>query len=52
VFVSDDLVHWEPKGECFTDARGGAWAPDVFHNAKGDGRLYLYYSVNKPAAAS
>src|SRR6185295_226528 len=36
VFVSDDLVHWEQKPKCFTDARGGAWAPDVFHDSKGD----------------
>ena len=48
VFVSDDLVHWEQKRGCYTDPRGGAWAPDVFHHAKGDGRLYLYYSVDKP----
>lgn len=48
VFVSDDLVHWEMKGKCYTDARGGVWAPDVFHNAKGDGKFYLYYSVDKP----
>ncbi|MGQ9649268.1 MAG: glycoside hydrolase family 43 protein [Phycisphaerae bacterium] len=48
VFVSDDLVHWEQKGKCYTDPRGGAWAPDVFHHTKGDGKFYLYYSVNKP----
>ncbi len=48
VFVSDDLVHWEPKGKCYTDRRGGVWAPDVFHNEKGDGKFYLYYSVNNP----
>ena len=47
VFVSDDLVHWEAKGKCFEDARGGAWAPDVFHN-KADNRFYLYYTVDKP----
>jgi beta-xylosidase len=46
VFVSDDLVHWEKKGKCFTDPRGGAWAPDVFHNVKGDGEFYLYYTLN------
>jgi beta-xylosidase len=48
VFVSDDLVHWERKAKCFTDPRGGAWAPDVFHDQKGDGNFYLYYTVNKP----
>src|SRR5688572_21297907 len=32
VFVSDDLVRWEQKPKCFTDQRGGAWAPDVFHH--------------------
>lgn len=48
VFVSDDLVHWEQKPKCFTDPRGGAWAPDVFHHTKGDGKFYLYYTVNRP----
>lgn len=48
VFVSDDLVRWERKGKCFTDPRGGAWAPDVFHHEKGDGKFYLYYTVNRP----
>jgi beta-xylosidase len=48
VFVSDDLVRWEQKPKCFTDSRGGAWAPDVFHHAKGDGKFYLYYTVNRP----
>ena len=47
VFVSDDLVHWEQKPKCFTDARGGAWAPDIFHYRRGDGKFYLYYTVNK-----
>jgi xylan 1,4-beta-xylosidase len=48
VFVSEDLVHWEQKPKCFTDPRGGVWAPDVFHHKKGDGKFYLYYTVNKP----
>ena len=48
VFVSDDLVHWEQKPKCFTDPRGGAWAPDVFHHKNGDGKFYLYYTVNRP----
>src|SRR5215831_9688463 len=30
VFVSDDLVHWERKPKCYSDRRGGVWAPDVF----------------------
>lgn len=49
VFVSDDLVHWEQKPKCFTDPRGGMWAPDVFHHAKGDGKFYLYYTMNRLA---
>jgi len=48
VFVSDDLVHWERRSKCFTDKRGGVWAPDVFHDAKGGGAFYLYYTVNRP----
>lgn len=44
VFVSDDLVHWERKGRAFDDPRGGDWAPDVFHNQRGDGKFYLYYT--------
>lgn len=48
VFVSADLVHWEQKPKCFVDPRGGAWAPDVFHNKRGDGKFYLYYTVDKP----
>jgi beta-xylosidase len=46
VFVSDDLVHWEPKGRAFDDPRRGAWAPDVFHNRRGDKKFYLYYTDN------
>lgn len=49
VWVSDDLVHWEGRPKCYTDPRGGAWAPDVFHHARGDGRFYLYYTVNRAA---
>lgn len=48
VFVSDDLVHWEKKPKCFTDPRGGAWAPDVFHHTRGDNRFYLYYTLDNP----
>ena len=48
-FTSEDLVHWTPRGKCYTDQRGGVWAPDVFHHEHGDGRFYLYYSVDDPA---
>ena len=48
VFVSDDLVHWERKARVFEDPRGGDWAPEVFHNRRGDGRFYLYYTDNIP----
>ena len=49
-FVSDDLVHWELKGRVFDDPRGGDWAPEVFHNRRGDGKFYLYYTDNAPEA--
>ena len=49
VLTSKDLVHWEEQGSAFDDPRGGAWAPDVFHNVKGDGKFYLYYTDNAPA---
>jgi xylan 1,4-beta-xylosidase len=45
-YASKDLVHWELKGRAFDDPRGGAWAPDVFHNVRGDGKFYLYYTDN------
>lgn len=45
VFISTDLVNWEHKGKCFEDERGGAWAPDVFHDSNGDGKFYLYYTL-------
>ena len=48
VFVSDDLVHWERKARVFSDPRGGDWAPEVFHNQRGDGKFYLYYTDNMP----
>lgn len=47
VFVSDDLVHWEQKPKVFTDRRGGVWAPDIWYNAKGDKKFYLYYTVGR-----
>jgi beta-xylosidase len=48
VFVSNDLVHWERKARAFRDPRGGDWAPEVFHNQRGDGKFYLYYTDNMP----
>ena len=48
VFVSQDLVHWERKPKCFTDSRGGLWAPDVFHDARKSKQFYLYYTANNP----
>ena len=49
VFVSDDLVNWENRGRVFTAQKGGAWAPDVFHHKRGDGKFYLYYTDDDPA---
>src|SRR5436853_7569425 len=46
VFASDDLVNWRRQGWAFEDPRGGAWAPDVFHD-KRDGKFYLYYPDSK-----
>lgn len=46
--TSKDLVHWEPRGSVFDDSRRGAWAPDVFHDKRGDGRFYLYYTDTDP----
>jgi len=48
VFVSDDLVHWERKARAFKDPLGGDWAPEVFHNKRGDGKFYLYYTDTMP----
>ncbi len=45
-FTSTNLVDWENKGLAFADDRGGVWAPDLFHNQKGDGKFYLYYTDN------
>lgn len=50
VYVSDDLVRWTNAGRAFDDPRGGAWAPDVFHHRRGDGKFYLYYTDNVPDA--
>ncbi len=48
VFVSSDLVHWVCKARAFKDPRGGDWAPEVFHNTRGDGKFYLYYTDDLP----
>ena len=48
VLVSDDLIHWQRKPKCFVDERGGAWAPDVFHHLHGDGKFYLYFTLDNP----
>jgi xylan 1,4-beta-xylosidase len=48
VYVSTDLVNWKNEGLAFNDPRGGAWAPDLFHCARGDGKFYLYYTDNNP----
>ncbi|MCC7493632.1 MAG: family 43 glycosylhydrolase [Fimbriimonadaceae bacterium] len=47
VFVSDDLVSWQQHPKCYTDPRGGAWAPEVLRWSR-DGKFYLYYTVNHP----
>ena len=41
-WTSTDLVNWKPRGSVFKAPYGGAWAPDVFHNKRGDGKFYLY----------
>src|SRR5207249_400673 len=51
-FISEDLVHWIPKGLVFDDPRRGDWAPDVFHNKRGDKKFYLYYTDNLTAGTS
>lgn len=48
VFTSPDLVHWTHRGKCFMAPQANAWAPDVFHHAQGDGKFYLYYTVDAP----
>ncbi len=49
-WTSTDLVNWKPRGSVFKAPHGGAWAPDVFHNKRGDGKFYLYYTDSKPDA--
>ncbi len=50
VWVSDDLVNWQRKARAYRDPRGGCWAPEVFHNKRGDGMFYLYYTDDVPHA--
>src|SRR3954447_419680 len=49
-WTSTDLVNWKLRGSVFRAPRGGAWAPDVFHNKRGDRKFYLYYTVSGPDA--
>ncbi len=49
-WTSTDLVNWVNRGSAFETARGGAWAPDVFYNKRGDGKFYLYYTDDDPDA--
>jgi beta-xylosidase len=51
-YVSRDLVNWTNRGLVFDDPRRGAWAPDVFHHQRGDGKFYLYYTDNIAGAKS
>jgi beta-xylosidase len=51
-WTSTDLVNWKFRGPVFETARRGAWAPDVFHNKRGDGKFYLYYTDNDANAGS
>jgi beta-xylosidase len=44
VYTSTDLVRWKNEGPVFSTPRGGLWAPDVFHQRRGDGKFYLYYT--------
>jgi xylan 1,4-beta-xylosidase len=50
-WTSSDLVHWKHRGSVYEDSRGGVWAPDVFHDRRGSGKFYLYYTVNDPDAS-
>jgi xylan 1,4-beta-xylosidase len=50
-YTSTDLVNWKDRGSVFRTPRGGAWAPDVFHNKRGDGKFYLYYTDDNPKAS-
>ena len=46
VYTSPDLVHWTKGRKVFEPGPRNVWAPDVFRDP-GDGRFYLYYTVNK-----
>ena len=35
------------KARAFSDPRGGDWAPEVFHNKRGDGKFYLMLAIVK-----
>jgi xylan 1,4-beta-xylosidase len=48
VWTSTDLVKWENRGSVFETPRGGAWAPDVFRDRRGDGKYYMYYTDDAP----
>ncbi|MBA4148625.1 MAG: family 43 glycosylhydrolase [Verrucomicrobia bacterium] len=48
VFISDDLVNWKHHGPVYSNDRRGLWAPEVFHNKRGDGKFYLYFTDNMP----
>lgn len=45
-WTSPNLVDWKFHGSVFRDRRRGAWAPDVFHHRRGDGKFYLYYTLD------
>jgi beta-xylosidase len=49
-WTSKDLVNWKHRGPVWETPQGGAWAPDVFHNVRGDGKFYLYYTDDDPNA--
>ena len=42
---STDLVHWDKGPVVFRSREPNLWAPDVFLEP-GDGKFYLYYTVN------
>lgn len=46
VYTSADLVHWKKGPKVFRADEPGIWAPDVFGDP-GDGKFYLYYTVNR-----
>ena len=50
VYYSTDLVNWK-KGPKVFEGEINVWAPDVFRDP-GDGKFYLYYTVNKKIGAA